>query len=43
MRMCTEELKRRLPIDFKGVIVKAIAQDGINDVGYEDDVKVAIP
>ena len=43
MRMCTEELKRRLPIDFKGVIVKAITKDGIKDVEYEDDVKVAIP
>ncbi|CAN9402511.1 unnamed protein product [Alternaria sp. RS040] len=43
MRMCTEELKRRLPIDFKGVLVKAITKDGIKDVDYEDDVKVAIP
>ncbi|RYN52691.1 putative proteasome subunit beta type-4 [Alternaria tenuissima] len=43
MRMCTEELKRRLPIDFKGVLVKVITKDGINDVEYEDDVKVAIP
>ncbi|CAG5174901.1 uncharacterized protein ALTATR162_LOCUS10855 [Alternaria atra] len=43
LRMCTEELKRRLPIDFKGVLVKVITKDGIKDVEYEDDVKVAIP
>ncbi|KAH7072826.1 nucleophile aminohydrolase [Paraphoma chrysanthemicola] len=43
MRMCTEELKRRLPIDFKGVFVKVITKDGIKDVEYEDDVKVAVP
>lgn len=43
MRMCTEELKRRLPIDFKGVFVKAITKDGIKDVDYDEDVKVMIP
>jgi 20S proteasome subunit beta 4 len=43
MRMCTEELKRRLPIDFKGVFVKVITKDGIKDVEYEDDVKVSVP
>jgi 20S proteasome subunit beta 4 len=43
MRMCTEELKRRLPIDFKGVFVKVITKDGIKDVDYEDDVKVSVP
>jgi hypothetical protein len=43
MRMCTEELKRRLPIDFKGVFVKVITKDGIKNVDYEDDVKVSVP
>jgi 20S proteasome subunit beta 4 len=43
MRMCTEELKRRMPIDFKGVFVKVITKDGVKNVEYEDDVKVAIP
>jgi 20S proteasome subunit beta 4 len=43
LRMCTEELKRRLPIDFKGVLVKVITKDGIKDVEYEDDVKVSVP
>jgi 20S proteasome subunit beta 4 len=43
LRMCTEELKRRLPIDFKGVFVKVITKDGIKDIEYEEDVKVAIP
>lgn len=43
MRMCTEELKRRMPIDFKGVLVKVITKEGISDVEYEDDKNVAIP
>ena len=43
MRMCTEELKRRMPIDFKGVYLKVITKDGVKNVDYEDDVKVAIP
>jgi 20S proteasome subunit beta 4 len=43
LRMCTQELKRRLPIDFKGVLVKVITKDGIKVVDYEDDVKVDVP
>jgi hypothetical protein len=43
MRMCTEELKRRLPIDFKGVFVKVITKDGIKNVDYEDDGKISVP
>ena len=42
-RMCTEELKRRLPIDFKGVLVKVITKDGVKDVEYKEDEKVTIP
>ncbi|KAI9884296.1 MAG: pre-rRNA processing protein [Watsoniomyces obsoletus] len=40
LRMCTDELKRRLPIDFKGVLVKVITKDGIREVEYEDDKPV---
>ncbi|KAF6526884.1 hypothetical protein HZS61_009928 [Fusarium oxysporum f. sp. conglutinans] len=29
LTMCTDELKRRLPIDFKGMVVKAVKADGI--------------
>ncbi|KAF1929795.1 N-terminal nucleophile aminohydrolase [Didymella exigua CBS 183.55] len=43
MRMCTEELKRRMPVDFKGVYLKVITKDGVKNVEYEDDVNVAIP
>ncbi|KAF2280942.1 N-terminal nucleophile aminohydrolase [Westerdykella ornata] len=43
LRMCTEELKRRLPIDFKGVTVKVITKDGVREQEYEDDVKVVVP
>jgi 20S proteasome subunit beta 4 len=41
--MCTDELKRRLPIDFKGMLVKVITKDGIKEVDYEDDSKVVCP
>ncbi|KAI9788699.1 MAG: Proteasome subunit beta type-4 [Peltula sp. TS41687] len=40
LRMCTDELKRRLPIDFKGVLVKVIRKDGIEELDYEDDKPV---
>ncbi|KAK6453402.1 20S proteasome subunit beta 4 [Trichoderma asperellum] len=37
MTMCIDELKRRLPIDFKGMTVKAIKADGIVDIEFDDD------
>jgi 20S proteasome subunit beta 4 len=43
MRMCTEELKRRLPIDFKGVHLKVINKDGISNVDYAEDANVQVP
>ncbi|KAL1893452.1 Proteasome subunit beta type-4 [Ceratocystis pirilliformis] len=43
LNMCTDELKRRLPIDFKGMTVKAVTKDGIQDIEFDDDkvVKMA--
>jgi 20S proteasome subunit beta 4 len=35
--MCVDELKRRLPIDFKGMTVKVIKADGITDRELDDD------
>lgn len=43
LRMCTDELKRRLPIDFKGVVVKVITKDGIREEAYEDDKQIYAP
>ncbi|KAF2863672.1 N-terminal nucleophile aminohydrolase [Piedraia hortae CBS 480.64] len=43
LRMCTDELKRRLPIDFKGVIVKVVDKDGVRELPYEDDKQVYAP
>jgi len=43
LRMCTDELKRRLPIDFKGVSVKVITKDGIREEKYSDDHVVKAP
>ena len=35
LRMCTDELQRRLPIDFKGMVVKVVRKDGIEEVEYD--------
>ncbi|KAI3403594.1 PRE1 [Candida oxycetoniae] len=32
MKMCVEELERRMPIDFKGVYVKVVDKDGIRKI-----------
>ncbi|PKS10683.1 hypothetical protein jhhlp_002439 [Lomentospora prolificans] len=37
LNLCTDELKRRLPIDFKGMVVKAVTKDGIRDIEFDDD------
>ena len=43
LRMCTDELKRRLPIDFKGVVVKVVTKEGIREEPYEDDKQIYAP
>lgn len=43
LRLCTDELKRRLPIDFKGMFVKVVTKDGIREVDYDDSKNVAAP
>jgi len=40
LRLCTDELKRRLPIDFKGMYVKVVTKDGIQEIEYDDDAVV---
>lgn len=37
LNLCTDELKRRMPIDFKGMTVKAVTKDGIVDIEFDDD------
>jgi 20S proteasome subunit beta 4 len=37
LTMCSDELKRRLPIDFKGMIVKIVTKDGIRTVEIDDE------
>ncbi|KAG7107574.1 proteasome subunit beta type-4 like protein [Verticillium longisporum] len=37
LNMCTDELKRRMPIDFKGMLVKAVTKDGVIDIEFDDD------
>lgn len=43
LRLCTDELKRRLPIDFKGMLIKVITKDGIREEEYPDDHSVSAP
>lgn len=43
LRMCTDELKRRLPIDFKGVLVKVVTKDGIREEPYVDEKPIYAP
>ena len=43
LRMCTDEMKRRLPFDFKGVLLKVIDKDGIREEPYVDDQQVYAP
>ena len=41
LRMCSEELKKRLPIDFKGLTVKVVTPEGvkvIEELGERTDV-----
>ncbi|ODM24292.1 putative proteasome subunit beta type-2 [Aspergillus cristatus] len=37
LEMCTDELKRRLPIDYKGVLVKVISKDGVKEVDFDNN------
>jgi len=37
LRMCTDELRRRLPVDFKGMFVKIVTKDGIRDEEFNAD------
>lgn len=36
LNKCTDELKRRMPIDFKGMTVKAVTKDGIVPIEFDD-------
>ena len=40
LRMCADELRRRLPIDFKGLEVKVCTASGIESVKVEEDLAV---
>ncbi|KAB8070502.1 nucleophile aminohydrolase [Aspergillus leporis] len=37
LEMCTDELKRRLPIDYKGVLVKVVTKDGVKELDFDND------
>ena len=40
LKMCAAELRRRMPIDYKGLNVKVITPEGIKDVEFEDDANI---
>ncbi|KAL3437634.1 nucleophile aminohydrolase [Aspergillus tetrazonus] len=37
LEMCTDELKRRLPIDYKGVLVKVVTKDGVREEDFDNN------
>ncbi|KAL4978026.1 nucleophile aminohydrolase [Aspergillus desertorum] len=37
LEMCTDELKRRLPIDYKGVLVKVVTKDGVREENFDNN------
>lgn len=43
LRMCTDELKRRMPVDFKGMLVKVVTKEGIKEIGFPDNFNVRVP
>ena len=43
LRMCTDELKRRMPIDFKGMTVKVVTKEGVRVENWEDDKQIYAP
>ena len=40
LKMCSDELKRRLPIDFKGLYVKVVTNGGIKGIDIKDHEQV---
>lgn len=43
LAMCSEELRRRLPIDFKGLTLKVVDKNGIREMEYSEKDKVVAP
>ncbi|KAF9244736.1 hypothetical protein DTO013E5_8849 [Penicillium roqueforti] len=37
LTLCTDELKRRLPFDYKGMLVKVVTKDGVQEVPVDND------
>lgn len=40
LNLCIDELKRRLPIDYKGMLVKVVTKDGIKVVEFDNEARV---
>lgn len=40
LRMCADELRKRMPIDFKGLEVTVIDKDGSQKVDFVDDANI---
>lgn len=37
LSMCADELKRRMPVDFKGMNVQAVTKEGIIPIPFDND------
>lgn len=42
LRMCSEELRRRLPIDFKGLTVKVVTPEGVQVIEELGEQKIVM-
>jgi 20S proteasome subunit beta 4 len=40
LKLCSDELKRRLPVDFKGLLVKVVTKDGIREIEWDDSAQI---
>lgn len=40
LKMCAMELRRRMPVDYKGLSVKVVDGEGVREVEFEDDANI---
>ena len=40
LKMCADELRRRMPIDYKGLNVKIVTAEGIKEIEFQDDANI---
>jgi len=43
LKLCSDELRRRLPVDFKGLQVQVVDQKGVRNVEFDESNLVIVP